>query len=358
MKIGILTFHRTENYGSILQCFALQEVLKSLGHEVEIIDYFQTFRELRVKPNILKKIKNGLKYVFKPKEFIFRYKKGASLSLRYKHVQVFTEQYISLSRKVVDFKENLGYDTIIIGSDQMWSLTSTGNQIEPIYFGFIPNIANCCGIYTYAVSSNKYSIEKLEKIFLEKIISNFKGISFRELYIKDLVSQKIGRDIGRVDLDPVLLAGKQFWSRYVENSKWQDKKYIISYEARPNYENPFLIKRMAKQFAGKMRSEYIDVADGSYSVVDFISMINNAQYVLTTSFHGLAFSIMFNTPFYYIILNDGHDSRAIDLLNRLGLRDLAVEYRSDVKPMKIDWSYSNAKLDELQSESMDFLKNI
>ena len=243
-KIGIITFHRANNFGAVLQCYALQETLRHLGYEAEVIDYREPFTELIYNPVRWDIMKQGLTrprlmagYLLKV--FPERYKRA-------KKYNAFREKYLNCSRKIKkgeDMPQDI--DVFLIGSDQMWSLHPTGYKIEPVYFGEfkIPATSNIQG---YAISSNIQSLHTIGKERLSKYARNFKRLSFREKAICDEVEKLTGCR-GKVVLDPSLLLDFEAWDKLTTHNIVK-KKYILTYFLHEESSDPEF-KKKVQQFA-------------------------------------------------------------------------------------------------------------
>lgn len=210
MKIGIITFHRANNFGAVLQCYALQETLRHMGYDAEVIDYREPFTELIYNPIRWDIMKKGL---FHPRLLAgYLLKVLPERYKRAKEYNAFRKKYLNCSRKVKkgeDMPQDI--DVFLIGSDQMWSLHPTGYKMEPVYFGEfkIPATSN---IQAYAISSNIQSLHTIGKERLSKYARNFKRLSFREKAICDEVEKLTGRR-GKVVLDPSLLLDFNDWDK-------------------------------------------------------------------------------------------------------------------------------------------------
>lgn len=353
MKIGILTFHRADNYGAVLQCYALQEVLKSLGNEVEIINYKQPYIEKFYHPikkeefrNVLKKPRWYYGYFIKilPK----RYKKH----LRYK---LFRNQHLKTGKAFENNKEIPGnYDAIIIGSDQVWGLHCT-NGIDEIFFGEFQHKE--CKIVGYGISGNILSLEKIGNECLKKYCRNFNKISFREEGFKEYIKENIGVN-GDLVLDPTLLLDKNSWEKVTDKIKFPTN-YILTYflQYGDGWEE---MNEYISTFAKKTDCKVINIFDVANSPAEFLGWIKSAKYIITTSFHATVFSIIFEKQFYTLKTYNGHDARYINLLNKLEIQDRAIEFNelNSIKYRPIDYTKVKTILTKLKNASVEYLKSI
>lgn len=357
MKIGILTVHRAYNYGSVLQCYALQEYLRSQGHDVWVVDYRQQWTEETYSTFSLSKIS---RIYVRPKALV-RYvlKTFHRYCLNRRRQAVFKNFCSHFRLTKACGVDNIvpGFDCYIIGSDQLWSFACVGGE-DPVYTGTFIHDKNS-RIVGYALSSNFQSIQALGTNGLNRIISNFDKLSFREKSIISLINEYTGKTFQQV-LDPTLLINEDMWFSFIEHSIWKGKKYIAVYQARGVYgDENFLIKK-ANTLCEQIEGKVIDMSNMTYSVEDFLSIIKYAQYIITTSFHATVFSVIFETPCFAVRLDDGYDCRYVDLLHSLGTEGEKEIVKKDFvpKPFNIDFKKMKNNLNTLRINSYEFLGNL
>ena len=358
MKIGTLTFHSTNNYGAMLQAYALPKVVEALGYQCEVIDYRQST------------ITSGVEVMW-PRQLIKQYgllRGGVKAVNRWrlgwfdknrKDVKFnrFLEKRMPLSEKTYRSAEELqeaDYDIVLFGSDQIWNDKLTGG-FAPEYFGR--------GIYgrkiAYAASSGTDSVmdEALP------LLQDFSALGIREQGLAQSLRNK-GLNAQTV-LDPVLLLTAQQW-RTIEKPlpKGLEKgKYIFIYtfDEQPVYD---LARKISKEenlpmvivrWCGQHDRFNDMIQMPNCSPEEFVTLLDNAAVVCTSSFHGTAFSVLFGKKFYCVTPKD-FGSRTNSLLSRVGL--LACRVESGV-PLSETPNYEEAakKLVALRLESMEFLKN-
>lgn len=352
MKIGILTFHRALNPGAVLQCYALQETLKSLGYEVEVINYKQPFVEYKIfdvrvfrytfsKPRVVLGAIRRLFYnYFKIKKVLNNYEK-------------FRHKYLVLTKVIKSREDFPKEDLYVIGSDQLWGLHCTGG-IDEIFFGrFARPISS--RVIGYAISSNIESINIIGSEKLKEYTNNFDILSFREFSIRDLVYKLTGKE-SRIDIDPTLLADRKIWSNLIKK-EWSKRKYIYACLNRITGEELNLIKTKIKIIANRLNC---DVVYGGQSPEDFVSIINYAKLIISSSFHGIAFSLIFEKSFLALNLNDGHDERTINILNQLGASETIVtkDFNPYLEIPELDYNVINKNKELLKADSINYLKQL
>lgn len=323
MKIGILTFHRAHNYGAVLQCYALQEVLKGMGHDVEVIDYRQPWIESFYKPFSIKYSCRRLHSIRSVLGYVCGYPHRKKVTDKKKLIfESFSQKYLNISKEKYDPDIIGKYDCFVIGSDQLWSLNCIGDRFDKIYFGNIKKKKTAI-IMGYAISSNESSIKQVPL----EIIRNFEFLSLREAEYSEYLSKLTTKKI-ETCVDPTLLLCKDQWNKLCKENENGD--YIAVYQVRsPQGRNVIISK--ASNLARKYGYNVIDINEINPSVDDFVSIIRNARCVLTSSFHATVFSIIFKTPFYSFLLNDGKDARYENLLRLMKMEDNMIDVSENVE---------------------------
>lgn len=358
MKIGILTFHCAHNYGAVLQAYALQEKIREMGHEVEIIDYrpdylVDPYKILNIK---ILSFKNPIQTAKLIMKFLFTVRKRKK---RYDRFDYFISNYLYLS---IPLKNNVlpVKDAYIIGSDQIWNKNIT-NGFDEIYWGNFDVPKNTRRI-SYAASMG--IINQLDNSdFYNNALSNFNSISVREARSMSLLQPLTNTKIETV-LDPTLLTDIEFWDKLAKETKI-NQKYILIYEIRTYSESMQIAKNIAKRINAiiirvtsslSWRSEKNTYQCASPE--QFLGLIKHAEYIITTSFHGTVFSILFNRPFFS--LDFSNDSRIQSLLTILGLETRLVnssinESFDELYKEQICWGTINLKLIEQREKSVKYL---
>lgn len=351
MKIGILTFHRSYNYGAVLQCYALQETLKSKGHDVYIIDYRQPAIEAERTLFNFDNIKRNKRHIGN----IVRY--FLNIPHEYKVHQrgnSFVKNFLNLTRPCNGYDIPTDIDVYIIGSDQLWNLELTGG-IDKVYWGLFAHNKKS-KLYTYAVSTKLSCIHQIMNENISDYVANFSIVSFRENKICKEFTEK-SQGIFRTDIDPTLLADRSIWNCML-NKKWSVRKYIVFYQAGRSGVLKQQVLTHANNLAQLKECELIDLSTYKYSPGDFVSIIKYAQCVITTSFHGTAFSLIFERPFLVYQLNDGNDGRCANLLNLLELSNCIIGLGESAFIPHMDYSKINTRLAELKLQSMEYIDYI
>lgn len=316
MKLGIITFHKALNYGAVLQTYALGTYIRKNFPEVavEVVDYrcpeLTKFYSLRrqISGNVVKSAAKCMHFLMKRKLF-----------------DDFSCKYIPLSKNQYHDKTigqvNMVYDKLLCGSDQVWNPELTGN--DPNYLlAFAPREKR----YSYAASIGRSDLS--ESVFEHYIciLNGYREISVREPSSVGLL-QNIGINVPiRSHIDPVLLLRREEWEELCEKVPPRKKNYILVFTV--NYSDALILEAVS---FGKARNldiiyvgQYTANSDVEYtpliSVERLLALFRDAEYVFTNSFHGTAFSVIFQKHFYSRTeLRDGRNSRIADLLQQLEL---------------------------------------
>ncbi len=352
-KIGIITFHRAENFGAVLQCYALQEFLRSKGHDAYVIDYKN--REIEsnyeiINPWILISRKN---IVISIKKYFYRFKflkKRLEKKSKYRN---FRGRYLRLL-KVRDVSS---LDYVIAGSDQIWNMHLTGG-FDSMYFLSHKCFENV-GKLSYAASTdnNTSSIIYKESRRISKALADFKVISVREQFLKDIMSDIVDKDIS-VTLDPSLLLSAEEYQSIADPVS--ERSYVLLYQMTWSQEGRALAEKIANKNGwsmvevlggyGKSKNNIISFA----SPTELLGLISNAKIVVTTSFHGIVFSLIFHKEFW--VIDVGDNLRQKNILNKVGLNCRLVSCSEDANIfMPIDYNRVETELSQMRKSSADFL---
>ncbi len=355
MKIGILTFHCAHNYGAVLQAYALQEYLRAKGHEARIIDYRPQSLVSFYKPF-------DIRCCLSPKTFI---SKSLLLPLSMKRAAGF-ERFIRTRLRPdplpLEDARN-GYDVFVFGSDQIWN-PDLLKGFDKVYFGDF-KAAGGRRLVAYAASMGKTELMPPEKEFLAKAMRPFHAVSVREESLQRLLSSLSGKPVA-VTADPTLLLDRPQWDRLAALPSPRRKPYVLVYQvvAHPNALR--IANRIARQAGGEvveLKARLSLLHRSPYQCIspeEFVGYFKHAACVVTTSFHGTAFSVIFRRPFCTVRLGTHTDVRSEALLGRLGLEDRLLD--KDALPGRvleepIDWASVDERLQEMRGTSEAFLRN-
>lgn len=365
MKLGILTFHRALNYGAFLQAFSLLFFFKNKGYEVEIVDYWpkeheQVYELFDKKTFFNKPISFKIKYIL---HFLLKYSRAKKRKEKIKKIQ---NKYLNLPSTIMyptpGCLNKLSLDTLIYGSDQIWwkSTSLHSKTFDWTYWGdYVPKAINKI---SYAASMGVISISKNEKEVISHKLTNFKHISVREQSLKEILQTITPQKIHQT-IDPVFLTSKETWLKFVKEPKIS-KKYLLLFNLQHSKETD----ETAIQIAKKLHIEIIEITasveplkfgKNIYQTLDafeFIGFIKNAEFVVTSSFHGTAFSIIFEKQFISTGMGNNSD-RVKTLLDSLKISNRLVTSSSSMPNSVIDYKDVNLNLKRYVTDSIKFIQN-
>lgn len=333
MKIGILTMHRVKNYGSILQTYALQKKLNEIGVDNEIIDYLYPSKQNKTFKQKLQYIKHiilDVIYGFPNKKKKKRFEKFYKDNLKVSH--------IVYDRKSI-FENPPVFDLYLLGSDQVWNPTFIKDDTA-FLLSFVPNDK------TRAAYASSFAMPEIPKEYVDlykKELTKFQNISVREKSGISII-KKLTKKNAQFVCDPTMLLDKNEWGKLAENSKiCINEKYILVYALSYMY-NPFpKIYNIIDSISEKFNNIKVIYLDGSKHDLlrknskviknagpnEFLYLFKNAEFVITTSFHGTAFSIIFGKPFYSVVKRiNSKDDRMPSLLKELNCTSSIINYDS------------------------------
>lgn len=334
MKIGILTFHFVDNYGAVLQAYALKSYLISIGHDVDILNYSNPFLRSLTRSKF-NKLKSKVWAVVK---------RMIAGTKKHKSFELFRKQRLEINNRPIHSKElfemfivNNSYDVIIVGSDQVWNPSITGS--DETYLLSI-NSEKIVKI-SYAASFGKSLIDNtwLDKLCYQ--INSYKAVSVREKTAKSFLCKKNVTKNVSVVADPVFLLERAVWEK-LATKRLVKEDYILCYVMPGDSIIEKRIEKAALKISEEKSLKIIYIGRKEYkrflfdgkdmidaSPEDFLSLFQYATIVLTNSFHGTAFSIIFNKDFYSFVNNELSaemqlGSRIIDLLYTCNLEDRTI----------------------------------
>lgn len=361
MKVGIMTFHGARNYGAVLQAYALQQFLLSIGLECRIIDFVS--ESLKDYTGLYPK-RNGWKSIIKNLLMLRYHQHRAARDTKFEkfinECLVLTDEHFTSEEELREMQDQV--DVYVVGSDQVWNTTKA--ETGTTYFlGFADENSKRIA---YAVSLGGAEAGDLEPY--RNLIKNFDFISCRERKGAGILSELTGRDVKAV-LDPTLLVENEIWERMAAPLSPLYHNYIFYYsldgfDKRKN--NVEELQELSRRLDKKVivltpewpRNEFINIIDAG--PLDFLNLIRNADIVCTNSFHGTAFSLAFKKNFYVLDRYDGRDDRKTDLLQILHLEDRMIKGVENVREMEfggVDYEKVGQILDALRLESGQCLKS-
>lgn len=368
LKIGILTLPISENYGGILQAIALYRLLHSQGHDVVLI-YKQSVSTQVLWKKIVKEVL--IKIPFQDfKNFKLNKKLNEERDIRKKLHRPFIEKEIFKISPNLYTKEDLSnfvkdenLDAVVVGSDQVWRLQYINDVYYKSYFLDFVDGKKVKKI-AYAASFGKdYWEGESDHKEISKLLQDFTAVSTRELSGVNICKDTFNYDKAVPVLDPTMLIGKDFYIKEII-SKYDvsniPKGGLLTYVLDEADEKKEIIEFVQKELnIDKINHlKGFNHANITYTVPEWVASFANADAVVTDSFHGMVFSIIFEKNFVVI----GNHSRGLDrfisLLGLLGLEDRLVFEVKDLEGKRkenVDYDRVNEILEENKKYSLKFL---
>ncbi len=343
MKIGIITFHWATNYGAVLQAYALSKYLTNIGAEARIINYYPK----RYKKNIINAFKTRhissipgrIKEISKEKQI-------ASFRER----QLNMTQYYSTNRQLLnsDFK----FDCYMCGSDQIWNESFLmGGERKKTYSYFLNFAPDDKTIASYAASFGTMQYNEHLKTDLKKYLSRFDFISVRENSGINILHD-VGIDNACVVPDPTMLLTKEAYEKFVIGNS-RNYKYNFVYMLHGKLND---ISDIIDYLHQKGESTEISANEG---IEEWLSNIYYAEHIITNSFHGIVFSIIFQRPFTAVLIDgSGMNDRIITLLDKFELSDRIYRNNKEISEKAIDWKQTEYKLKEYRDVGIKYISEI
>ena len=367
MKIGIITWFKYENYGTKLQAVALQSYLRSQGHDVQLIDFpIPELPGIRRKRSFIKRVYGRLNYMalqYAHKRYIDQFRRKSQRMER-----VINEQCI-VTAPIEDDNDYINtcnqFELIICGSDQIWN----PNWYHAYYYADFPGIRVRKISYAPSIGISKIPEDKKDDI--RKSLASFSLVTVRENKAASLLEPIIGYK-PQIVLDPTMLITKEQWINMFELDIQKEQRYVLCYFLTDNENHWIAARKFSRE--NSMETRIIPQMGFSYyrkgrkymdaGVKEFLELIFNAEYVLTDSFHGTVFSLLFEKEVYIFerFKDDqffSQNDRVRDLVNEFGIKDHLLKYNNKrIEGIsKINYTEVDDKLRKLRVQSETILKN-
>ena len=381
MEILILTQPLHTNYGGLLQAYALQQILKGMGHDV-VTDRLGVVRKLPLWNRALRFLYHAVQfcilknYRYYPYRYLFVSFDKESKAKR--SISINTERFVNTHIDTIDLLTRSNesvidavrqFDAIVVGSDQVWRATMSD---IPTYFLSFTKAINVKRI-AYAASFGTDDLTEYSKMDMKiasESIKLFDAVSVREKSGVHLCRDYFKMDAVHV-LDPTMLLSKDDYLKLIEEEdKPCSENILLTYVLDRTQEKNDIIQRVGEALhltscengAVKYFSNVVEsnVSECIYpSVSRWVAGFRDAQFVVTDSFHGTVFSIIFNKPFVAILNSKRGSSRFISLLSVLGLENRLISTTNDLleehlKP--IDYTEVNKILNDWRYLSISFME--
>lgn len=349
--IGLLTFQDTNNFGSYLQTYGLYKKVVDLGYDCEIIDYKCPALVRKEVPHLPKLRKNLYKYIV---NWVTNPQR-----LKYQELQRFLHENAHVSeacnrnniKKICD-----RYDNILVGSDMVWEMELQEGDLT-YFLDFETNASKKIAF----ASSIGFPWKDGDKKKIKQFLTDFRHIAVREIQSADWVQDLIGKR-PEVVCDPTMLLSIEEWRAYV-NKEDVKGKYVLAYFEDDNNDCINTAIEYAHKHNLKVRRIEYGTSTPEYDVVypksinEFLSLIFNAELVVTASYHGMLFSLYFNRPLIYFLRRQ--TSRVDTLVEKLGIEICNGHNMSDRTQMP-DMNYNkiNEAIERYRNFSIACLSNM
>ena len=376
MNIAIITWFKGYNYGTKLQAYALQAYLKKEGHNVDLINYSTKSEDI-----VREKSKVGIAAFYRLQKKIKQIKEQQALEkkkkvflrefgIRLENSDEFLFSSATMTKEIAtasDFDNlNNDYDVFICGSDQIWNPQILNGRY---YLNFVKD--NLKIAYAASTSVNVYS--EFQKRVVSNWISNFYAIGVRESKGTEIIRSMVTENTAVKNVcDPTLLLPMEHWKTLSNPNVVPNEKYFLVYfigsskwhmEAIDYLKNclniKFIILPMTAQTIEISNKEWI-----TYGPREFLALFENAEFVLTDSFHAMMYSLIYKKQFSVLLQFNpknpySQDGRLTGILNKIGLLDRIVKNRAQLNDNiynQINYDYVSGILDLYIKESKDFLR--
>lgn len=378
-RVGLLTLSLHENYGGILQAYALQKYIKSLGFQTVFINR---------QPNRLSLSDINKPYPVKLLSFAKRYLNNFDGKHRVvkeaTEIESFIEEYISPKTAILDSQKAIksvisdyGIDAIVVGSDQVWQPKYSGSYTSNLFLDFAQDSSIKRLTYAASFGGNTWSYDEKGTSQLSRLLKNFDAVSVRENSGIDLCNRVFGVNATQL-IDPTLLLDRSDYLKLISATKEKieaEGNYLLTYILDPTEEKNEIINAIAKKHhlqvlsmgciteeAGRTFYGKLKVRKSYPSIAKWLGSFHSAQYIVTDSFHGVAFSTIFRKQFLAIGNKDRGIDRFKSLLELLGLKNRlifgAADLTNELIDANIDFSLIESILRKEEDRSKEFLLNI
>lgn len=359
MRVGVITYHRSNNYGAQLQAYAMIRTLEKLGHQAEVLDcndigdgkiFHWNFHSIR---GLLGALRNNI----------------LSLTTEFKRkklFQAFVESYIPKSKKCSDNKslEEIvrHFDYVITGSDQVWHPQIC--EGKKFFFLDLPIPSSRKIAYAPSFGIEDYTASEASQYI--PLINDIAHLSVREATGNKILEKYLGQKVKEV-IDPTMLLKRADWEALANDQKHAKYLFYFTILDEPDGADNFVRELAAKKGLDIVRIGTVrDILKPGFINArvsgprDFLSLVRHAEMVVTSSFHGLVFSILFHRDFVCILNNNERNSRLIDLANKLGLNERLIsnvlEFNNE-SMQPINYEKVDKQLDKMRDDSLNFIND-
>ena len=375
--LGIINVQWFDNPGAVLLCYALQQSLKkNVKRDSLVIDYAAGGGS--GKENILKKLVTRIDSAWCKLFYKNDMRFGKALKIRHQRYETFRDTYLYRTDRFVDVNNKIltKFDQFIVGSDVVWRPEIAQSKDADVYFLMSPVVKNAKKI-SYAASIGTNDIMKIKGAYsVYKELSGFDFLSVREQESAEFLEKLCGKRV-YCHIDPVFLLDKQDWKKLLKRACQTQEKYVYLYILSPNPNAINAAVKLAKKYDLTIvydlhtkenfefkkifkKAKVIARAAMTDGPCEFLERIISAEYIITNSFHGTAFSLIFEKKFFsYPCYNSGSNTslRIINILSEFELsRRFECQTIEDMAEEEIDFCKVNNRIAQLQDYAFQYLK--
>lgn len=360
MKVKTITCHDVYNHGASLQAYALQQYLLSFGHEVEIIDYKPPYLSNHYKLWSISSPFWSKNSILKAIYLVLKLPRRLISLKRKKAFDDFTRQYLKLTKERYtsneELKENCPVaDVFIAGSDQIWNCLFPNGKDPAFYLNFV-SVDKIKASYAASFAGSE-----LDARYHEMVRGRVNALNYISVREKSglKILENIGVNGGIQVADPVFLMCNEFWLQFAKEKFSENYLFVYDFEGSEQIRDISLKiarKHNLKIYSVNCRSSYIDRKFLNSGPRTFVSLIKDAKYIVSNSFHGTAFALIFEKEFVVVERSEGINARMKDLLQRVGLSERILTRYRDFTP--IDFNTVKQKLNEYTDSSKTYINNV
>ena len=367
MKIAVLTLTHNSNFGATMQCYALSKFLSDKGHEVALLNVHEAFFDRYLRNNVVPNKKNLGLHIKKiaakslgigeqpPIVYSWHNKVYSMIEEEKKKFSEFESKYLPpfsevfLSEKDIAEKGYPKADLYIVGSDQVWNKKITSNNAKLYFFSFLkdePRIS-----YAASLGGSEqllFSDDEIEQVC--NLLKRFNNITVREEVGKNILNNTFKTN-SEIVLDPTLLLDSSIYENIASTSTIEDEQFLYHYKFKINPEWWSSAELIANELNLKHRADWQKhhIKNMNYNPVigvnDWLKLIKTANFVMTDSYHGMLFSIIFKKQFIVVSTDQNSRGRMLPLLKSIGLEDRLFSSYEEISNNPERWktiiSYDN-----------------
>lgn len=356
MKIGILTLPFNNNYGGLLQSYALQTYLRKRNHEVNVLNIKMVASPM----TFVQRIKSGIKFMCGK---TYRDRK------KYENLSQNMTSFVAANMSVKYYKsnnENYNLDAFIVGSDQVWRFDYTKENYKKYFLDFVEdkNVKRIAYAASFGIDNWNLSIPQTKEIV--GLIKKFDAVSVRENSGIELCKDNLEIEAQQM-IDPAMLLTKNDYLKLVDSSQDNVDEDLLVYMLDLDLEKKELIKKITEELNYKPFTVGLQNLDNTKKniyppISNWLNGFLKAKFIITDSFHGTAFAILFNKPFITYGNSERGITRFDSILNQFNLKSRYISKLSDLNSQiiheEIKFTEINAILDKKRSEANFFFKSV